>query len=767
MQNASLLSTLQMINKDKAHSEGLSDQLQLFGKNYSSIYKKDLSKLGTSDLSPKSNLMLKEIDKINALEIGLEEKRKEVLKLFENESELKDFRKQLIEETENKNQHSYARDAFNYGLFVETILLNDKVGNKQEEIIKLVEEIKKPSANYLENKFEINKVVNIPDNTPLLSKKLGMDAMEEFVVINCGSGFRANLDQSNVLNVVYKNGTAENKQIANFFNELAGLQNFKLQKTPNVKKEDLNNLSNTIKEKIDTQMTVGLEMEFLLLPKGGQSVIENYSNNQNEFDKINKGCGDYNQRTAMRAKYGFEAILPKTPNSLLLFSAEEIEEIKNNNLKNIALASKKDASNLVLSHLIDSRDLLKDYFTKLVKENSDNPAITALIEQGFDLPKDIINNLALLSKEELFFCDLFILRGEKTKELSIELDGVFSPRESVDKNVLDNILPAIVKNGAFYDKTLDTSRACEVAMGPYKLEELSSKKMAVLNYMTGVARDHGCKIQDRDTQVNVSFEREGKNILAVDIKGDNGKKKVVTNPCAISMIEAVQMGLTQCLSEYPDINRIGQTQVSVGFDRKKVVGDYLKDNIESHQYLKLFDKDSEALQSAYVLHRENTGKSGPIRFSVIKNNEGGEGIGVLEIRLIGNNSHIPYFDTSLRPLDNAIEYAPEVVLGYVGGSLVTYLINSDLKNNIEINKDGSIPKVKPTYIEYKKSEINPYQLLGIKNEGLEGEKGKAYKGISCEGYDSVYLMTRNIPEPITKGAKSEKLLVNKEETKSV
>jgi hypothetical protein len=116
------------------------------------------------------------------------------------------------------------------------------------------------------------------------------------------------------------------------------------------------------------------------------------------------------------------------------------------------------------------------------------------------------------------------LRGEKTKELSIELDGVFSPRESVDDNVLSNILPAIVKNGAFYDKTLDTSRACEVAMGPYKLEDLSSKKMAILNYMTDVARDHGCKIQDRDTQVNVSFEREDKNILAVDVVGGEGKK---------------------------------------------------------------------------------------------------------------------------------------------------------------------------------------------------------------------------------------------------
>ena len=133
------------------------------------------------------------------------------------------------------------------------------------------------------------------------------------------------------------------------------------------------------------------------------------------------------------------------------------------------------------------------------------------------------------------------------------------------------------------------------------------------------------------------------------------------------------------------------------------------------------------------------------------------------MRLIGNNSHIPYFDTSLRPLDNAIEYAPEVVLGYVGESLVTSPINPDLKNNIKINKDGSIPKVTPTYIDYKKSEINPYQLLE-KNVNAEGEKGKFYRKISGNRYDTVYLMTRTKPETVTKSIDSEKLLNEEKET---
>ena len=73
-------SLFQKFSDDK----NLETQLTSFQENYKKIFGSDLTKLGTSDLSPENVKILNEIKKIDLQEIELLKKREEISSLFAN-----------------------------------------------------------------------------------------------------------------------------------------------------------------------------------------------------------------------------------------------------------------------------------------------------------------------------------------------------------------------------------------------------------------------------------------------------------------------------------------------------------------------------------------------------------------------------------------------------------------------------------------------------------------------------------------------------------
>jgi len=682
-------------------NQALETALETFKDNYNSIYQTDIAALGASDFSPDSMLLLEEIHDIDQLpEKSLEEKRRLVTRqLAENGLTVPEFRTKLLEELDHKYQHAHARVSLNYGKFADTILADRGGLQAQFSVLGTIEDEEK----FFSQLVDLSKTIDIPGNFDLLKAQFGIDGIEEHTAINQGTLYRANLDNPALIHEIESTANGEN-----LFSKAQEF--FALQSQKKSIKTDTKTLGETLSvtdpealkawqddyatsAKPNVTLTVGYEMEFLLLPFGGPAGAAQYSEEQSDFEKLVKGSADLDSRKNMRNNYGFphgyleeapHVLLAHTPNVSLLFSKEELQERAARN------AQTNPEKRAVVKSFLDG-------------QKTGDTAHDELIDAA-------IGNIDLLSREEIFFLDLLFVHNEEAVANKLTLDGAFEFDKTIQEN-LANILPNIAHKASFYPQTLDMIRAHEVSIGPFEIDESIAKKNTAISYLRGVSAEHGLRAKDRDVQINIgAFQGNSAESLMTINAPD---KQVHVTESTTKVLGAIQTGLQSAIQAQPAIARDGQKEVSVAVDRKKGFSGFLKET----PFYKFFDEAFHSPDSsAFPVHRDNTGKSGMVRLARINDR-----LSVAEIRLIGNNTHVPNHDESVRLVSNGIEVLPEIILPYLIAEVKKLGdLSADKSTAVPVEHNGSIAKLPPVEIDYEQSRGKPNPFLRTLKEKFFG-----------------------------------------------
>lgn len=691
-------------------SQNLQSELAIFAENYGRIFAtesgpKDIKIMGQSDFSAMTMqglIAMREADKEGS---NTDEQRKIL------ESKLQkiglttiELRNRIINEGDHKYQHAATRNSFNYPKLINEVFRKKglpALTSYKSELMEYEDE-----NQFFAKLVEINTVAALSDNFSIAKAAFGIDGMEEHDLINQASKHRQLLDSAAQIALIEKTaGTNFAEKVGNFFTDFSQLKSAKV-----VTLENKTNSSGStplfdpratkeIAQKAEQQyqtsgnqikLTVGYEEEHLLLPIGGPRAEEERAALRNDFEKVKRFSADLDSRKNMRANYHYHHdYIGNTPNPLLLFSEEELENFEQQNS----------------GHKTEIRQKVKDFFN----DQKNSGTYSEEEERLFD---SAISNINLLNDEELYFLDMMFLRYDSAVEHRLELDGVFNHRESLADN-FKKILPDIANKASFYHKTLDMIRATEIAMGEFAIDGNSiAKKDAAIAYTRNVAAEHGIRAKDRDVQINIGATFNNESILAIGVRENIGRKEVVISPAYLKFAKAMQEALVETIEENPYIIREGQKSVSFAIDRKK---GGLKSELENSPYYKVAALEDE-YGSAFPTHRDNTGKAGMLRGAAI-NSE----IGVIELRLIGNNTHVPDFDEYVRPIFNGIDVLPEIFLPKLLQKVAALEIKaSDLEKNIVVKHNGSVAGIEAINLEQPTSDR-------FENSILSQIKTKPYK----------------------------------------
>jgi hypothetical protein len=682
-------SLLQKLSGD----DNLASQLKLFNDNYEKLFGKNLSELGSSDLSPKNVALLNQIKKIDDEETELAIKKDKVISILEQEGFiLQSFRQELIAESEDKYPNAHVKVSWNYGNFIEHIATNLDPG-KKEKFDKLKTELatSENEKEFYEKLVLLNQIADIPANFDKLKIKFGLDGIEEHTLINQGTHYRAKLDVVELITEIEnQSGDDLLQKSQNFFQEKGELKSIKINSeeiSRDFRKKSTPVESSTSASVNNPQLTLGFEVESILLPRKGPNAEAERKEQFSEFEKIKRGLADTDSRKKMRETYGFDSSgIGSSPNALLLFSDDELSEFKIQNRKKYG----------------EKISAIEKFLEKEKEKYPDN------IEK-FD---KAIGNLALLSQEEIFFLDLFYQKRDRAVEKKLTMDDVFDWRDNgkQQQEKFLNILKDIGEKGSFYAKTLDMIRATEFAIGEFPLETANQNFRESLDYVRNVAKDHQLRLKDRNVQINVGA-KFGEESLKISSENIDGELEIFTDPQTIAIGKAIQKALTQTFQDHPILQRKGQNiiGIEINVDRKKGLIDQTKGtdffisfNPENPQESSGLTPDS----SAFPIHRQNTGKSGTIRLARL----GGESDeAVYEVRLLANNPHAPYFDEHPRQIFNGAELTVEIFQQYLKKELDELKIK-DGEQRIAIEKNGKIESV-PTIFPKDKVPPRPAPIL--------------------------------------------------------
>ncbi len=682
----------------------LRNQLDIFKNNYEKNLNADISQLGKSDLSQDSVDTLRQIKEIEFLDLTLPQKRESINTLLsEKNKNLSEFRQKLVQETDHKYQHAHARVSWNYGNFINSILQNLNTEKKEQSNLLLSEILLHENEElFFEKLVELNKLCDIPSNFDLLKRNFGLDGIEEHTAINQGTLYRANLDNSDMLHNIENFNSNQNlfTKAQDFFTQTSEKKSIKID-TKKFKEElqkdnSLDQSFQAIKENVG-DVTIGFEVEFLLLPKKGPNAVANQLANQTEIERLNKGLADIDSRAKMRTNYGFPSDdIAYTPNLLLFYNNEELAEIAGQNSQ--------------VNH--EKREEVKNFLNSRINE------------ENREIFEAAIKNIDLLTAEEIFCMDLFFVKNEEAIKNRYVLDDVFDWRNSsVDKN-LNNIISDIAYKGSFYKKTLDMIRAHEFSIGEFPIETATQDLEISLAHMREIASQHGLRAKDRDVQMNIGVAKEDNSLLKINVETTENGDKLVTIPGSTADIgKALQNALARMMDDYPWTQRKGQNinGVSVNVDRKKVL---LKDLKDTPYFTKYDETKHTPNSSAFPVHRDNTGKSGPVRLACIN-----EDLAVYELRLIGNNTHVPYYDEAIREVFNGVELIPEIFIPYLIQELDKTIEQEKSPQKVSVEYDGTVAII-PT-IKLKRAEENslpcpPSTIQGLSSKPILQTKAKEY-----------------------------------------
>ncbi len=670
IESASLLQKL-------SGNETLASELKLFNQNYQKLFDKDLSKLGTSDLSEKNVEILNQIKKIDDEEIELSHKKEKISLLLEQEGiSIQTFRENLIKESADKYPNAHVKVSWNYGNFIEHIGENLSP-EKKEKFDKLKTELATTETDqeFYEKLVLLNQIADIPANFDKLKKQFGLDGIEEHTLINQGTQYRGKLDVIEfITEIENQSGDDLSQKSQNFFIEKSELKSIKIdtKKISQDFRETSLSLEKSTPAGIDNpQLTLGFEVESVILPTKGPNAEAERKEQFSQFEKIKRGLADNDSRGKMRKTYGFDSSeIGSSPNALLLFSDDELKDFKAQNLE------KYGDKISAIEKFIEAEK--QNYPQEIVK---------------FD---KALGNLALLTAEEILFLDLFYQQKEKAIEHRLTMDDVFDWRDNQQKQQEKflKILEDIGEKGSFYAKTLDMIRASEFAIGEFPLESAKQQFDASLNHVRVVAKEHDLRLKDRGIQINVGAKL-GQKTLNISSEIIDEKLEIFTDPLTIAVGTAIQKALEKTFQDYPILERKGQgiIGIEVNVDRKKG----LISETTGTDYFISFDPQKNREEnlglthdsSAFPIHRQNTGKSGTIRLARLGNDDEKA---VFEVRLLGNNPHAPYFDEHPRQIFNGAEITVEIFTQYLAKELEGLKI-ADGERRIAIEKDGKIAEI--------------------------------------------------------------------------
>ena len=585
-------SLLQKLSGD----EDLGRQLKTFNENYQKLFDKDLSKLGASDLSSKNVQILNQIKEIDNGQKELATKREDVIALLEQEGfTLKSFRKILIEESDDKYPNAHVKISWNYGNFIDHIGQNLSP-EKKEEFEKLKTELAttEDDQEFYKKLALLNQIADIPANFDKLKTKFGVDGIEEHSLINQGTQYRANLDVIRLITEIEnQNGNDLFKKSQDFFKDKSELKSIKIdtKKMLEDSRPEGESKKRKHKEAESPQLTLGFEVECIILPTGGPKAQAKRKKELSQFDQIKRGLVDNDSRKKMRQTAGFDSSgIGSSPNTLLLFSDTELDQFKTQNLEKY-----RDKISAIEQYLEAEK---QNYPQEIVK---------------FD---KALGNLALLSAEEIFFLDLFYLKKEVATKRRLTMDDVFDWRdekEEQQKKFL-KILEDIGEKGSFYAKTLDMIRASEFAIGEFPLETAKQEFDASLNHVRAVAKEHNLRLKDRGVQINVGAKL-GQKTLNISSEKNGEELEIFTNPLTIAIGTAIQKALAKTFEDHPILQRKGQDifGIEIRVDRKKGLINQTKGTI----FFSSFDPQKSREEnsglttdsSPFHVHRQNTGKS--------------------------------------------------------------------------------------------------------------------------------------------------------------
>ena len=681
-------SLLQKLSGD----EDLGRQLKTFNENYQKLFDKDLSKLGASDLSSKNVQILNQIKEIDNGQKELATKREDVIALLEQEGfTLKSFRKILIEESDDKYRNAHVKASWNYGNFIEHIGENLS-SEKKEEFYKLKAELSQTENDeeFYEKLVLLNQIADIAANFDKLKKQFGLDGIEEHTLINQGTQYRAKLDVIELITEIHEE-SADNllQKSQKFFQEKGELKSIKIDTGEIWKNFQKNLLSKPSEEKAETpipagidkpQFTLGFEVESIILPTKGPNAEAQRKEQFSEFEKIKRGLADNNSRVKMRKTYGFDSSeIGSRPNALLLFSADELTRFKAQNHEKYG----------------NKISAIKEYVQEYVQEYAQREQKN--YQQEISKFDEVLENLALLSQEEILFFDLFYLRKNKAIERRLAMDDLFdwSDKEKKHQEKFLKILEDIGERGSFYSKTLDMIRATEFAIGEFPIETAQQEFDASLSYVREVAaKEHDLRLKDRSIQINVGA-KSGQKRLSISSENAGEDLEIFTDPLTIAVGLAIQKALVKTFEECPFLKRKGQDiiGIEVNVDRKKGLSKITRGT----KFFTSFDsqKSPEANMgltsdsSAFPIHRKNTGKFATIRLARLgDDNEEA----VYELRLLVNNPHAAYFDEHPRQIFNGAELAVKILQKNLEEAFKSIEIK-DGEQKIIISKDGKIDKI--------------------------------------------------------------------------
>jgi len=664
-------SLLQKISGDK----NLEEQLELFHENFQKNFGADLRKLGISDLPENLVKISQEIRKIDDADYSLEDKRAKVAEVFSQHNLSRDeFVENITEQSQNKYQFAHFRNALNYGEYVDFLVteLSDNPENKStdNQLKTTINNLKTTNdeLEFFENLVKLNQILDLSNNFDKLQARFNLDGMEEHSLINQGTQFRSNLDQIQIIQRI-ENEEGENftEKTRNFF--------LKIQQLKKNQKIDQSIETPSTSTPTKPQITLGFEMETVITAKGGLESEKSRLEGRSDYEKIIYNLADLDSRVKMRETYGFSAEkIGRNINPLLLYSEIELENFRElNYIRNgekIAVV----------------KDFLEQEKVKFSEE--DQKVVNQAIE-----------NIALLTKEEIYFLDLFFVKKTEAQKHKLTMDDVFDWRDDEEKyqNKLLNILQDVATKGGFYKKTLDMIRASELSIGEFESHKADRNFSEAVKFSRETAKEHDLSLQDRNVQINIGLSLAGENQFKIYDEIKDGKLELSCNQLTKDFAEIIQNTLIETIENHPELERRGQglVGIEVKADRKKGLIQKTKDT-EYFRYYSPSSSELSANSSAFPIHRQNTGKSVNIRLARISDDENA----VFEIRLVGNNPHAPYFDDQPRIVDNANEKFTKIFKENLEKNWHEYLkdktpekIQAKIDTKIAIDQNGNLEGV--------------------------------------------------------------------------
>ncbi|MFT6220533.1 MAG: hypothetical protein ACJAVG_001252, partial [Rickettsiales bacterium] len=490
-----------------------------FRKDYKNLFGQDLSKMESSDFSPKSFQIIAETQLGDLLS---DTDRNELLKY------------------DKKYVHSHSRIMFNYGNFLEQIFQNLEP-EIQSTITSKATDLLDDKKDIVEVLFGLNDLFELEKNSGQLQK----DDVENHALLAQISNYLENIFL--IKSLLDDDKTKEIKDLLTSINQplKSSVKRNKVdqQKTPQNFEEDL--------KRAGLSIQVGIETEFSLLGLDKESkkltpIQRNVS--------LKKSLSDLNSRRSMEIKFGSTPKIPEVYDLTKFYEDTSVTSI--------------GAEGMV----IDRKNFIA------IANDLKQSLVPSVSKYEIERIKRIEISVANLTEAEAFFYNLLFLNEDFAKDNKIEVDGLYDPTKSREEN-LKNVW-GLIEIGRFHEKLLDMIQAHEISLGPHDFSQIIDVKDKALERMRFLANYSNLSLDDPNVQVNLSLwvlDIEGfkQNALLPKITKEGDQVTVYFNQLGLEFLKILEQVVVEAESEVGGILR-SQKEVESAFDRRKYIFDELK-----------------------------------------------------------------------------------------------------------------------------------------------------------------------------------------------